>query len=331
MTMTPPPAPPEQPEQPGVPQPAPPGYGAPPPMYGTPAEQPAYGGPPPPAYGGPPPPAYGTPPPPVYGGPPPPAYGTPPPKPPHKLSGALIGAIIAAIVLVAGGTTAALVLTGGPKHSAGPAAPAVGPAPLPGPQSTAPAPQDSSSAPAPQDSSSAPAPQDSSSAPAPQDSSSAPAPQPQGAGGGTAIAGGVSITPASGWTIKANKDGHAGLSDANGDAFLDVFVQKASSTDLGSELQAQVQGFMQVNNYTNVQLGTVGSGADSGPNFTEEAGVAFQGELSGQQGTVQVSGFIDLRLNPSTGVEALSAYAAGSPQIYHTHVHEVLQMFGSLG
>ncbi len=280
MTMTPPPAPPEQPEQPGVPQPAPPGYGAPPPMYGTPAEQPA------------------------YGGPPPPAYGTPPPKPPHKLSGALIGAIIAAIVLVAGGTTAALVLTGGPKHSAGPAAPAVGPAPLPGPQSTA---------------------------PAPQDSSSAPAPQPQGAGGGTAIAGGVSITPASGWTIKANKDGHAGLSDANGDAFLDVFVQKASSTDLGSELQAQVQGFMQVNNYTNVQLGTVGSGADSGPNFTEEAGVAFQGELSGQQGTVQVSGFIDLRLNPSTGVEALSAYAAGSPQIYHTHVHEVLQMFGSLG
>ena len=117
-----------------------------------------------------------------------------------------------------------------------------------------------------------------------------------------AIAGGVSITPAPGWTIPDRGPNWVALSNADSSAQLQVAVKPARGADLVGMLQADV----------NQLTGTPAAGLSNikdlsapitrtlqGPNFQQEAFINYTGDVSGPQGPIPVIGTFNELLNTS--------------------------------
>jgi hypothetical protein len=245
----------------------------------------------------------------------------------------VIAAIVAGVVAIAGGVTAVVVLTGNPAHA--------NPAPVPAPQALGnggligPAPATIPATPAttpaaPPPATTAPAPAPVSTAPIPTPTAPAPIPQPQG--GAIPIAGDISIRPVSGWTVSNQKRGSIEIDDAAGDCSLFVFVGKAASTDVTSELQSDLQSWVQQNGASNLQLGQVGQPTQlQGPNFTQVQAVRYQAVLSGQQGTIPVYGVFAALMNAQSGTSAFAVLIAQSQQASQRNADAADQMLGSMG
>lgn len=269
------------------------------------------------------------PPPPGYS-PPPPAYGAPPPPPAHKLNGTVIALIAAAVVLVAGGVTAVVVLTGGSSSHSAPSAPqGLGPGALVGPKPAATVPvQPVASQPASAPASPPAAPQQT----APASQPAAPQGGQPAAGGAVVLAGGLSITPVSGWTANSKQPGSVELDNAAGNAVLFVYSGGTTTSDTTSEFQSEVQNWVQQNGVTNVQLGQVGQPSQlSGPNLTRELAVGFHGVISTQQGTLSLDGVFDLRMDTAGSLEAFAVLTADSKASLQSAVAATDQMLTSMG
>ncbi len=318
---TPPPPPPggaQPPFQPGQPSAAPPpGYGPPPQGYspqqpqGYPPQQPQ-GYPPQQPFQ----PAY-APPPGGFAPPPAPTYATPPPANQHKLSGKLIATLVAAVVIVAGGVGAAFAFSGGSSNTPTPVV-STPPAPNPGP-STQPAPNPGpSTQPAPN-----PGP---STQPAPNPGpSTQPAPNP--GGNSVPIAGGVAVTPASGWSVEKQGSGFVILA-ANGTQLI-INVYRAQSSNITQDFVTSINTFTK--GATGLKIGKSSPPAHiNGRNFTELQTLNFQFEISGQQGTQTIQGLFVQFLNQKTGLAAFCVYGGTSASALQANSHAALQMIGSI-
>ena len=119
------------------------------------------------------------------------------------------------------------------------------------------------------------------------------------------LSGGVSLTPAPGWTI-AHQDKNS-VTLLNSDSTVEMFatVGKANSTDIKAELANDIKRETTGGGMTNVQLNPGDPPtALQGTNFQKMYGVDYSGDVSTQQGTTALTGtFIEL-LNPSTGLSA---------------------------
>lgn len=306
-----PPTPP--PPQPGLQQPFPPQQPYPgAPLQGRPPQAP-------PPY--PPQPGYGAPPPGQFAPPPAPSWATPPPAGQHRLSGKIVAAVVAGVIIVAGGVGAAFAFSGGNPDKPSTTVTSA-PAPAPAPHTKpAPAPHTSS---APAEASSAPAPP-TSSAPAPQ-TSTAP-PPPSSGGSGVTIAGPVKITPAPGWDIVKQGSSYIILVHNGTDVVVNAY--RAGSADVTRELINSITRYTK--GTTGLRLGKASPATPiNGRTFTELRDVQFSFQLSTQQGTATVTGLFIQFLNPRTGIAAFAVYSSTSPSALQRNASSALHMIGTI-
>lgn len=266
---------------------------------------------------------------------PPPGYPAGPPAPAsagvHKLSSKIILAVAAGVAIVSGGTTAAVALTGHSSHTTPPPAPApIGQGGVLSQPTPAPSTQPSGSPASP----SAPDPAQSPIAPAPADSTSPaqggqPAQGSQTGGQAVTIAGNVAITPAAGWSVANQQGSSVILTNSAGDAELFVTVGRAQSSDIGQDLQADIQGV--ASNFSGLQLGQPSAPqSGNGTNFTQAEVVRFTGGEATQQGTVQVTGIFNELLNPNTGLSAFLVLSAQSDSALQSAAQDADAMVSSM-
>lgn len=307
--------PPPAPQQPGFPPQGPPPQGRGP-QHGYPQggyQQPGYA------------PSYA--PPGQFARPAAPSFATPPPAGQHRLSGKIIAAIVAGVVIVAGGIGAALALSGGssskkPVPVAASSHPAPAPAPTtqpaPGP-STQPAPATSAAPTSAPSTEAAPSTQ-----PAPAPTSKA-APNPTTAA--ITIAGPVTVSPAAGWQVVKRGSGYVIL--AGNGAQLYVYAYRAQSSDVTQDLVQSIEAFTK--GTTGLQLGKAAPAARiNGRNFDELRDVPFVFNVSTQQGTATVHGLFVQFLNSHNGVAAFCVYASTSPSALQANAKAGLAMIASV-
>ena len=260
----------------------------------------------------PPPPGFPPPPPPPGNGLPAPIYPGTPERVGHRLGTGAIAALITAVVIIAGGATAAIALTGNPTPHTLPVASPTNPGGLLGPSSQPPV-----SPPA----ASPPAPQPAASPPAPQPAASPPAPQAAASGSGVAIADGISATPPTGWTIDKQGTGYVVLLSGDQKAQILIAVGKVQSKDIGQVLSADVQSASK--GLTGVRVGQAGQpAAIQGQNFQEELVVSYQATASTQQGTTPIFGAFGELLNTSTGEAAFIDLKTTSFADFKAHAND---------
>ncbi len=320
MTTPPPPPPGGQPPfQPGQQPPAapPPGYGPPPQGYPQQPPQQPY----------PQQPMYAPPPPSGFAPPMAPTYATPPPPNQHKLSGKLIATVVAAVVIVAGGVGAAFAFSGGSSKTPAPVI-STPPAPNPGP-STQPAPNPGpSTQPAPNPGpSTQPAPNPGpSTQPAPNPGPST-QPAPNSGGNSIPIAGGVSVTPVSGWSLEKRGSGFVILAASGTQLIINVY--RAQSSNITQDFVTSINTFTK--GTTNLKIGKSSKpAAINGHNFTELQTLNFQFDISGQQGTQTVQGLFVQFLNQKTGLAAFCVYGGTAASALQANSQGALQMIGSI-
>jgi hypothetical protein len=117
------------------------------------------------------------------------------------------------------------------------------------------------------------------------------------------VAGGISITPAPGWTIAKRGTDWVALANPDSSAQLQVAVKPASGADLVGSLQADVRRLTgtPAAGLTNVEdLGAPITRPLQGNNFQQEAFINYTADVTGPQGPIPVLGTFDELLNTST-------------------------------
>lgn len=118
-----------------------------------------------------------------------------------------------------------------------------------------------------------------------------------------AITGGVSITPAPGWSVADRGPNWMALSNTDSSAQLQVAVKPARGADLVAMLQADVNqltgtpaaGLVNVKNLSAPITRTL-----DGANFQQEAFINYTADVSGPRGPIPVIGTFNELLNTST-------------------------------
>jgi hypothetical protein len=241
-------------------------------------------------------------------------------------TGVIVG-IMVLVILIVVGVTAAIVLSGTSSHPQPPqpgqsgglaagAAPSqpgiantfintpgtVGPAPA----TTGPAPSTTGTAPGtvgPAPATTGPAP----STVAPTGTTAPAAPAGSSSTGLINIGDGISLTPATGWSVESQsqKDKSVLLINADTSAEMFVAVGKVSGTDIAQVLSVDIKNVTSGGAFSNVQLTTQGQpNTLQSDRFQQELAVGYTADLQTQQGTIPVVGvFLEL-LNTSTGESA---------------------------
>lgn len=122
-----------------------------------------------------------------------------------------------------------------------------------------------------------------------------------------AIAQGVSVTPAPGWTLGHRGPNWVALNNADTSAQLRITVKPAGGTDAAGLLQADIDQFTgsasailtDVNRLNPPDTKTL-----PGPNFAQEASVNYTATVLHPQGTIPVIGTFTELLNTSNGRSA---------------------------
>ncbi|MCK8643122.1 hypothetical protein M0678_05055 [Mycobacterium colombiense] len=122
-----------------------------------------------------------------------------------------------------------------------------------------------------------------------------------------AIAQGVSVTPASGWTVGNRGPNWVALNNADTTAQLRITVKPAGGADAASLLQADIDQFTggAAAILTDVnRLNPPDTKPLPGANFQQEASVNYTATVVNPQGTIPVIGTFTELLNTSTGRSA---------------------------
>lgn len=122
-----------------------------------------------------------------------------------------------------------------------------------------------------------------------------------------AIAQGVSVTPAPGWTVGHRGPNWVALNNADASAQLRITVKLAGGADAAGLLQADVDQFTggasailtDVNRLTAPETRAL-----PGPTFQQEASIDYTATVVHPQGTIPVIGTFTELLNPSNGRSA---------------------------
>lgn len=125
--------------------------------------------------------------------------------------------------------------------------------------------------------------------------------------GPIAVAQGISITPAAGWTLQNRGPNWVTLYNADSTARMQVEVKPAGGTDIVDLLEADVNrltsapstGLTNVVNLSGPATKTV-----QGANFQQRASIDYTADVSTQQGTIPILGVFDELLNPSRRLSA---------------------------
>jgi hypothetical protein len=125
--------------------------------------------------------------------------------------------------------------------------------------------------------------------------------------GAIAIAQGVSVTPAPGWTLGHRGPNWVALNNADTSAQLRITVKPAGGTDAAALLQADIDQFTgsasailaDVNRLTPPDTKTL-----PGANFQQEASISYTATVVNPQGTIPVIGTFTELLNTSNGRSA---------------------------
>jgi hypothetical protein len=209
----------------------------------------------------------------------------------HRLSARSIAAIIAVILLVAAGVTAPIVFSGNETHPTPP------PAPTGGHLSTAATAQLGGAARGRETL-------------GPIVLAAKMFPQASGplsAGSSVEVGGGITLTPAAGWSVESTGKNAVLLINGASTAEFFVTVGKASSTDIAQELSNDIANYTKSSSsvLSNVQVTNKGQPTSvQSSHFQQELGAGYSGSLQTQQGTISVVGvFLEL-LNTSNGGSA---------------------------
>ncbi|ORA14827.1 hypothetical protein [Mycobacterium arosiense] len=122
-----------------------------------------------------------------------------------------------------------------------------------------------------------------------------------------AIAQGVSVTPAPGWTVGHRGPNWVALSNADTSAQLRITVKPAGSADAADLLQADVDQFTGSASaiLTDVnRLGPPETKRLPGPNFQQEASINYTANVLDPQGAIPVIGTFTELLSTSNGRSA---------------------------
>ncbi|OBH55624.1 hypothetical protein [Mycobacterium sp. E2479] len=122
-----------------------------------------------------------------------------------------------------------------------------------------------------------------------------------------AIAPGVSVTPAPGWTLGNRGPNWVALNNADTSAQLRITVKPAAATDAAGLLQADIDHFTAGASaiLTDVnRLNPPDTKALSGANFQQEASVNYTATVVNPQGSIPVIGTFTELLNTSNGRSA---------------------------
>lgn len=122
-----------------------------------------------------------------------------------------------------------------------------------------------------------------------------------------AIAQGVSVTPAPGWTLGNRGPNWVALNNADTSAQMRITVKQAGGTDAAAVLQADIDQFTRgasailtgVNRLTAPDVKPL-----QGPNFQQEASLNYTASVVNPQGTIPVIGTFTELLNTSNGRSA---------------------------
>ncbi len=122
-----------------------------------------------------------------------------------------------------------------------------------------------------------------------------------------AVAQGISITPAAGWTLGHRGPNWVALNNADTSAQLRVTVKPAGGTDPAAVLQADVNQFTDnaaailhdVRNLTAPDVQQL-----QGNNFQQRAAIDYTADVVGPQGTIPVIGTFTELLNTGNGKSA---------------------------
>jgi hypothetical protein len=144
------------------------------------------------------------------------------------------------------------------------------------------------------------------------------------------LAGGVSLTPADGWVVSEQGDGIVVVDKEDGSATMFVLVGVVETTDVEEQLQADIQGFVENSGLANVKVTKTELKTVESQNFQEAAMCGFTGDLTLQQGTVEVIGMFLELMNPSDGLAAFVMFMAGGEEAFDASAEDADSMIGSM-
>ncbi|MDM3906741.1 hypothetical protein QRB40_13265 [Mycobacterium intracellulare subsp. chimaera] len=129
-----------------------------------------------------------------------------------------------------------------------------------------------------------------------------------------AIAQGVSVTPAPGWTLGNRGPNWVALNNADTSAQMRITVKHAGGTDAAAVLQADIDQYVSgasailagVNRLTAPDVTPL-----QGPNFQQQASVNYTANVVNPQGTIPVIGTFTELLNTSNGRSAFIDFRQG--------------------
>jgi hypothetical protein len=130
-----------------------------------------------------------------------------------------------------------------------------------------------------------------------------------------AIAQGISITPAPGWTLGHRGPDWVALNNADTSAQMRVTVKPAGGTDVVAVLQADINQFVASSSaiLSNVRnLSAPNTQALQGSNFQQEASIDYTADVVTEQGTIPVIGRFSELLNTSNDRSAFIDFRQGS-------------------
>lgn len=134
-------------------------------------------------------------------------------------------------------------------------------------------------------------------------------------GDAIAIAQGVAVTPAPGWTLGNRGPNWVALNNADTSAQMRITVKQAGGADAAAVLQSDIDQYVRgasailtgVNRLTAPDVKPL-----QGPNFQQQASVNYTASVVNPQGTIPVIGTFTELLNPSTGRSAFVDFRQGS-------------------
>ncbi|AGP64911.1 hypothetical protein OEM_33760 [Mycobacterium intracellulare subsp. yongonense 05-1390] len=129
-----------------------------------------------------------------------------------------------------------------------------------------------------------------------------------------AIAQGVSVTPAPGWTLGNRGPNWVALNNADTSAQMRITVKHAGGTDAAAVLQGDIDQYVSgasailagVNRLTAPDVTPL-----QGPNFQQQASVNYTANVVNPQGTIPVIGTFTELLNTSNGRSAFIDFRQG--------------------
>lgn len=141
---------------------------------------------------------------------------------------------------------------------------------------------------------------------------------------------GISLNIASGWKITAQGERDVTIADRDDAVSMSVSVGHTESRDAVQQLVSDSAGLLQRPDISNVQLNPLDTGPLAGQRFQQMAQRGFRADLTTMQGTAHVTGALLDLLNTSTGLFAFVSVIAHTLPAFDAAKDDVQFMLTSL-